>query len=156
MYLRRTQRAMRPVASATGRVVPLFSSATGVVMGESHTIERAWSPGLCVSRSGLPIVSSGLFAETFTLDMPRAVVRGRSPRTFGSCEAHGVGVSTAYTYGRSFDVRKAPVRWTKRWQRFNPGRCHDCDLRFSFPRSRMLPFSSRDARVEMGRSVMTD
>ena len=46
-------------------------------------------------------------------------------------------------------------------QRFNPGRCHDCDLRFSFPRSsRHLPFMPCDARVEMGQSAgesrMTD
>ena len=40
-------------------------------------------------------------------------------------------------------------------QCLEPARCCDCDLRFSFPpSSQHLPFPSRNARVEVGRTVM--
>ncbi len=52
-------------------------------------------------------------------------------------------------------IREMPLRrMTKSRPRFNPGRCRDYDLRFSFPRSsRHLPFLSHDARVDVSRSA---
>jgi len=39
-------------------------------------------------------------------------------------------------YRKKGYCREVPLRRiTKKRQRFNPGRCHDCDLRFSFPQS---------------------
>jgi len=157
MYPRGTRKGLRRVACATERAVPLFSSTTGVVMGEPRTIKRAWSPNPNLLRPRLPNVFAWLFGDTSAFGMPGAVERDRSLNTPAFRKSRSVVVSAAHTYGKLFHAREASVRWTKKWQRFNPGRCHDCDLRFSFPHSsRTLPFSSHDARVEMGRSVMPD
>ena len=162
MVLQGTRKGLRRVAATTRRGVPRFSSILGVVLGGPHATGDFDGSNSNLSKAGVPKVRSHL--------------RGSLP-TSGSAEIMGLayhlqtgalrnvlGISLDVASGRcgadirwpneSVCVREVPLRRTKRRQRFNPGRCRDCDLRFSFPQSsRCLPFLSHDARVEMGRSV---
>jgi len=157
MYPRRTRKGLRRVASATERAVPVFSSTTGVVMGEPRTSKRPGNPNPHLPRFRLPNVLARWFGQSSASGMPGTAEQDRSLKTPASRTHRRVGASAAYIYAKSFHTREVPVRWTKKGQRFNPGRCHDCDLRFSFPpSSRTLPFLSHDARVELGRSVVPD
>jgi hypothetical protein len=52
-------------------------------------------------------------------------------------------------------LRNGRALWRKDKQRREPARCGDCDLRFLFPQSSQhLPFPFRNARVEVGPTVM--
>lgn len=62
---------------------------------------------------------------------------------------------------RAAGLRNVPPHgfWRASWRRdiqcLEPARCCNCDLRFAFPlSSQHLPFPSRNARVEVGRTVM--
>lgn len=157
MDLRGTCKGRRRVTLAAKENVSSFSSTTGVVMGRSHAIERTWSPNPDRPRSGWPNALVYLSGEASACGVPGAAKQNRFLKTQVLRHTPRVDVNTAYTYHPLLNVREVPVRCTKTWPRFNPGRCHDCDLRFSFlPCSRTLPFLSHDARVEMGRPVMPD
>ena len=155
MYSRGICKGLRRVASTTVSAVPMVSCTTGVAMGEPGAIERAWNPNPNLPETRLLGALPWWLGDPSALRMPEAVERGRFWETLASPETHGDRTRTVRTYDKSFHFRETSQRWTKTWQRPNPVRCRDCDLRFSFPRSsRNLPFLSHDARVELGQSVM--
>jgi len=162
MYLKGTRKGLRRVAATTRTSVPLFSFISGVVLGGPHTTGGLDESNSNLSKAGVHHVRSHLLRRVPTLESGDFTEPASGLRTWARHSLPDLSLDVAS--GRcgadirwpneSICVREVPLRRTKRRQRFNPGRCRDCDLRFSFPQSsRCLPFLSHDARVEMGRSV---
>lgn len=165
MVLLGTRKGLRRVVASTRTSVSLFSLVLGV-KGGSHA-----TGGNCDSDSNLP--------KAWTLtDFPHLL--GRTP---ASETGDNINIKRAPDGSRlAFEdvcgarpdlasnrlngdtglhrkmvcIREMPLRrMTKRRQRFNPGRCRDYDLRFSFPQSsRHLSFLSHDTRVDVSRSAV--
>ena len=162
MVLQGTRKGLRRVAATTRTSVSRFSFISGVVLGGPHTsgdLDRYNSNG---SKAGVHHVRSYSIGSVPTLDSGACTEPTSCRRTWARRSIPDLSPNVAS--GRcgadirlpneSVYVREVPLRRTKRRRRFNPGRCRDCDLRFSFPQSsRSLPFLSHDARVEMSRSV---
>ena len=162
MYLQGTRKGLRGVAATTRTSVPLFSSISGVVLGGPHTTGGWDGSNSNMSKAGMHPVHAHALGKVPTLGAGVFVASISCLRTWALCSVSDLSVIVAS--GRcdtdirlpneSVCVREVALRRTKRRRRFNPGRCRDYDLRFSFPHSsRSLPFLSHDARVEMGRSV---
>lgn len=165
MVLLGTRKGLRRVVASTRTSVSLFSLVLGV-KGGSHA-----TGGNCDSDSNLPK------ARTLT-NFPRLLGKTPASRTDDNIKIKRARewsrLAFEYVCGADQDlasnrlngdtdlhqkrvyIREMPLRrMTKRRQRFNPGRCRDCDLRFSFPRSsRHLPFLSHDTRVDVSRSAV--
>ena len=165
MVLKGTRKGLRRVAATTRTSVPRFSSISGVVLGGPHTTGNLDESNLNLSKAGVHHVRSHSRGHVPTLESGTFTEVPSGLRTWARHSLPDLSLNLAS--GRcdgdirwpneSVCVREVPLRRTKRRQRFNPGRCRDCDLRFSFPQSsRCLPFLSHDARVEMGRSVTKD
>ena len=155
MYSRGTCMGLRRVACAAESTVPKVSCTTGVAMGEPGAVQRVGNPNSNLPESKLRYTVLWRLGHPSVFRWREAIERGRSLETAASRATHHGRVRTVGACDKSFHHRERSLRWTKRWRRPDPVRGHDCDLRFSFPRSsRNLPFLSHDARVEMGRSAM--
>jgi hypothetical protein len=76
-----------------------------------------------------------------------------APGRHGATGSHGTDNPAGYCNILPLCALRAS--WRRDFQRLEPARCCTCDLRFSFPlSSQHLPFPSRNARVEVGRTVM--
>jgi len=158
-----TCKGLRRVAQSARTSVSLFSSISGVVMGGPHVTggRRGFHSSLLRSEAmRIDVFSLGVLPVSgrdriVTGKSPSPASRLRNAHNFNRSAGSERGRLNIRLYHESVYVREVPLRRTKQRRRFNPGRCRDYDLRFSFPQcSQRLPFFSQDARVEMGRSAM--
>ncbi len=157
MYPRGIGKGMRRVVLGTESVAGMFSSTTGAVLGGPDAVKRARNHNPNLPRAKRLDVSEGTFGTPFVCPASRNIERGRSLETPAFSRPHSDSVRTVGKYDKPFHLREMSLRWTKNRRRPNPVRRSDCDLRFSFPRcSQTLPFLSHDARVELGRSVVSN
>lgn len=147
--LRRMRKGVRGVSCLDLETAPAFLCVLGGRAAQTRDAARQHGFSSSVPNEG-PVQPSITPSEKVrTFDVPPQMPQTPGEKT-ESTEDRVVS-------DRTLAVRLRNVRalWRKDRQRLEPARCCDCDLRFLFPQnSQHLPFPFRNARVEVGRTVM--